>query len=66
MKFKLFGIMWNVKTIFGFIWVFTGVTIICLTFVLPKMSWPVIVVYFIAAFVFLATAKSVTEKLTGD
>jgi Ni,Fe-hydrogenase I cytochrome b subunit len=66
MKFKLFGLIWDMKTVFAFLWVLIGMSIIGGVFWIGYMGyWSIL--YFVVAAIYMATAESISKKLTsGD
>jgi hypothetical protein len=64
MKFKLFGIIWDLRVPLGAIWAFIGMMLIGLSFWLDKMGWWM-VPYFVLTLTYLATAEGVAKKLKG-
>lgn len=63
MEFKLFGIIWDFRPVLCVVWMFAGLLIIGSSFWLKSMGyWSAL--YFIAAIVYMATSKSILEKLS--
>ena len=65
MRFKLFGLIWDFRYLFGAIWAFVGLMLIGLSFFLDVMGWW-IGPYILAMLVYLATARAISEKLEID
>lgn len=66
MKFKLFGIMWDMKIIFGMIWTMIGGGCIGFSFAIDTAPWWAITIWIITTLIFLMTAESVSKKLTDN
>ena len=66
-EFILFGIKWDMRPIVGMVWAFIGMMCIGLTFWIDTMPGWAIALWLIVTFVFIATAESITKRLTdGD
>ena len=62
MEFKLFGIIWDIRLLLIMIWCFVGMLIIGGVFWMPYIGyWNIL--YIFLAFVYIATAQLISDKL---
>lgn len=65
MKFKLLGIVWDMKIIFGMLWAMLGAGCIAFGFIIDKAPLWAIVIWIITTIIFITTAESISNKLTS-
>ncbi len=63
MKFKLFGIVWNIMPFVGALWCFAGFTLTGMSLFVNELGWWN-VLYAIFVVAYLATAESCSKALT--
>lgn len=65
MKFKLFGLIWDLSPVIGMLWSFIGLMICGTGFMIDKLGWWNIP-YLIITIVYLATAESFISYMSEN